>query len=129
MLKVPYVEWWKCIPKSLVSVSFAIMYQSIYNPSFLFRIIPALSSRCARFEFGSLPCENVVNRLRYISTEEHMNINDEVNFHWSSHNRHYIIYMINQKVIFVQVYIYCRIVIWFTRRMRLPKRNYRVLLW
>lgn len=64
------------------------MYQSIYTPSFLFRIIPALSSRCARFEFGSLPCDNVVNRLRFISTEEQMNINDEVNSHSFFYNRH-----------------------------------------
>ena len=42
------------------------------------RIIPALSSRCARFEFGSLPPEHVISRLRYISEQESMKIDDEV---------------------------------------------------
>lgn len=43
-----------------------------------FRIIPALSSRCARFEFGSLPREHVVDRLRFISDQEQMTIDNDV---------------------------------------------------
>ena len=42
------------------------------------RIIPALSSRCARFEFAALPSSNVIQRLRYISDMENMNIQDDV---------------------------------------------------
>jgi replication factor C subunit 2 len=46
--------------------------------NYISKIIPALSSRCARFEFGALPRENVVSRLRMISQEEHMTIDDDV---------------------------------------------------
>lgn len=46
--------------------------------NYISKIIPALSSRCARFEFGALPRENVVDRLRTISQEEHMTIDDDV---------------------------------------------------
>ena len=49
--------------------------------NYISKIIPALSSRCARFEFGALPQENVVARLRYISQQENMMIDDEVNSH------------------------------------------------
>ena len=46
--------------------------------NYISKIIPALSSRCARFEFGALPRDNVVARLRYISDEEKMNVDDDV---------------------------------------------------
>ena len=49
--------------------------------NYISKIIPALSSRCARFEFGALPQENVVARLRYISQQENMMIDDEVDIH------------------------------------------------
>ena len=46
--------------------------------NYISKIIPALSSRCARFEFGALPRENVVARLRFISEEEKMTVEDDV---------------------------------------------------
>ena len=46
--------------------------------NYISKIIPALSSRCARFEFGALPRENVVDRLRYISQQENMTIDNDV---------------------------------------------------
>ena len=46
--------------------------------NYISKIIPALSSRCARFEFGALPRENVVDRLRFISEEEKMTVEDDV---------------------------------------------------
>ncbi|KNB44092.1 replication factor C subunit [Blastocystis sp. subtype 4] len=45
--------------------------------NYISKIIPALSSRCARFEFGALPRENVVARLRFISEEEKMTVEDD----------------------------------------------------
>ncbi|KAK8827945.1 hypothetical protein WA556_004577, partial [Blastocystis sp. ATCC 50177/Nand II] len=49
--------------------------------NYVSKIIPALSSRCARFEFGSLPREHVVDRLRFISDQEQMTIdNDALQF-------------------------------------------------
>ena len=41
------------------------------------RIIPALSARCARFEFGALPRGSVLERLSFICGEEKIEIENE----------------------------------------------------
>lgn len=79
--------------------------------NYISKIIPALSSRCARFEFGALPRENVVARLRFISEEEKMTVEEDVGNGNIIDFRHYNTYMNNQKEICDPVFIYFKIVI------------------
>ena len=55
-----------------------LCFQVYFVDSFKSRIIPALSSRCARFEFGPLPHDRVAERLHYIIEQEHMRVTEDV---------------------------------------------------
>ena len=41
------------------------------------RVLSTIISRCQRFDFRRIPLEEIVRHLRYIATEEKININDE----------------------------------------------------